>query len=378
MCKQYVKKGILILATLALAGCLQDQVSEEGTVVDLEPGSAPDPDTYVCNPLDDGVGDQARDQGLHGRLYYVEPGGPQYSSVHDYMSYATEAPVDLFFNQLYVPTRPFDRGFVTESGITLQAADGSTLYEWFGIHFESQLQLASGQAPGRYQIGVLSDDGTMMSVGEPGFEQLLINNDGWTPTRMRCATEAVELAAGQKLPFTLDYFQGPRYHIALVMVWRPWPASPADVNDPLCDRSGNSFWFDSTQNPPRPTSNYHALLSRGWQVIQPENFALPGSQEENPCNEPAPILSNLAIGDITTTSATVTWLTDRPATTQVVLTEVATGTVTVLDGDAALVLNHTLVMTGLRVNTQYRVKAVSKSASGRSSETPEITFRTSR
>ena len=385
MGKWYLNKITAILAVLALSGCLQDKVEEGGTEVDITPPGSeqptPDPATYVCNPLDDGSGAQDSDQGVHGELFYVPPGGPQYSSVSDYINHATPVPVDLYFNQLFIPTRPFDRGFVTQSGITLTAGDGvTTLYEWFGIRFEGNLQLAPAQAAGNYQLAVLSDDGAVLSVGASDSALELINNDGWTPTRMRCATAPVSLAAGQRLPFTLDYFQGPRYHIALIMMWRPWPASPADVNDPLCDRSGNNFWFDSNQNPPAPTNNYNALLARGWTVVAPENLVLPGAQEENPCNAPAPVLSGLSVGSVGSTTATVSWLTDIPATSQVVVTEVATGAVSFVPTpeNPNLILVHSVPVSGLKTNTQYRVAARSKSSSGLSADSNEVIFRTAR
>lgn len=380
MCKKHLLGMLLLWAmTLGLVGCLPAaEVNEDGTHVDIVPGAL-DPGSYVCNPMDDHVDNQVREQGVHGRLFYVEPGGPQYSRVADYIEFGTEPDVDLYFNRLFVPTRPFDRGFVTESGETITAADGfSTLYEWFGIHFESRLTLSGSMSPGRYQMAILSDDGAVMNVGPSGEQNLVIDNDGETSTRLRCATEAVELQAGQMLPFSIDYYQGPRYHIAMILLWRPWPASPADVNDPLCDKWGNDFWFDSTQVPPQPQSNYNDLLSRGWQVVPAESLMLPERKTFNPCNEPAPVISGVSVPSVSTNAATVTWQTDRPATTQVSLTEVATGVVTLTALDSTLNENHSVMLTGLRSNTQYRVKVISSSASGRSTESTEIIFRTSR
>lgn len=374
-----IHRVILAIFCFSLAGCLLDQVNEDGTVVEIQPEQpAPDPNSYVCNPLDDGSGNLDADLGLHGELYYVPTGSPTPASAAEYMSSAVKVDVDLFFNQLFIPTRPFDRGFVTQGGITLTAADGSQLYEWFGIRFDSRLQLADGQPQGDYQIAILSDDGSMLRVDRGGGPESWIENDGWHPTRMGCATVPLNMVAGVPVPFQLDYFQGPRYHISLVMLWRPMPANPADQVEPLCGRSGNSFFFDSTQDPPAPTANYNALLSRGWQVIGPQNYALPETQVENPCNAPAPVISAPAITALAQTQATMTWTTDIPATSQVTYTEVATGVVSSTVEVTSFSTSHSVVIAGLRANTQYRAKAVSKSTSGLSSESSELTFRTSR
>lgn len=375
-----MRKGILMRAVLAgvafaLAGCLLDKAEDQGTEVDIVP--TPDPNTYVCNPLGDGTGTDARDQGLKGELFYVPPGAPTYPIASDYIANAVKIEeIELFFNQLFIPTRPFDRGFVTQGGITLAAADGTTLYEYFAIRFQSQLKLAEGQAPGLYQLAILSDDGAVMTMDSGALT--VVDNDGWHSTRMGCATQPIQLNAGESLPFELNYFQGPRYHIAMTLMWRPWPANPGDVNDPLCGRAGNSFWFDSTQDPPAPTANYSTILSRGWQVVSPDNFKLPSTGETNPCNEPAPELSAVAVGSVSKDTAVISWVTDRPATSQASVTEVATGITNLTIENSALVVPHSVTITGLKANTQYKVKAISKSSSGRSSESSEITFRTSR
>lgn len=378
MLTRSIKIAILAGVVLCLAGCLTDQVAEDGTVVDVTP-AGPDPSTYVCNPMDGDSGIVDRTQGVLGKLFYVPEGGTVYNTAAEYIANATPVDVDIYFNQLFVPTRPFDRGFVTQSGITLTAGDGvTTLYEWFGISYKGNLQLGPTDAPGAYQLAILSDDGSMMYVGPEGSQSLVVNNDGWHSTRMGCATAPINLAAGEKLPFTLDYFQGPRFHISLVLMWRPWPTNPADETDPLCGSAGNSFWFDSTQDPPAPTANYDALLARGWKVVAPENLSLPGEAEENPCNEPAPVLSAVTISGVQRNQITVSWTTDRPATSQVVYTDAATGAVSSTPATTTLVTNHNVVVTGLTANTLYRVKGVSQSSSGRSAESAEVTLRTAR
>lgn len=395
--------GALLLmgACISLSACLlvPDQGSESGTIVDIQPESpvAPDPSTYVCNPMDGQVGQLPREQGIRGMLYYLDPSQPHYNHVADYLTYgnlaqgidrntneATE--ISLFFNQLFIPTRPFDRGFTTQAGQTLMTPAGDTLYEYFAIRHEGRIQLGS-KPEGLYQFAILADDGAVMSMDFGSGLQTVIDDDGDHPTRMGCAVAAVDMKATDKIPFVLDYYQGPRFHIALTLLWRPWPMSAADPTQPaslaeatdaFCGRQGNSFYFDSTQDPPAPTANYQALLARGWEPLAPENYLLPETGAVNPCNEPAPIITNFRVVTITNASVTFAWETDRPATSQVNY-RLATDTVEMItNSDGQFRTQHQVTVTGLLANTDYVMKGISSSTSGLTSESVARTIRTRR
>lgn len=369
--------AILAGALLCLTGCLTDQVKEEGTVADVTE-EQPDPSTYVCNPMDGDNGVTDRFQGVHGELYYTEALATPYRAVSDYINFGTQIPVDIFFNQIYVPTRPFDRGFVTQSGITLATQNGDTLYEWFAIRHRGQLQLGLNDPAGAYQLAVLSDDGSVMYVGPEGAETIAVNNDGFHSTKLGCGSQPIDMRVGAKLPFVLDYFQGPRFHISVILLWRPMPLDPALQNDVGCGVSGNSTWFDSTYDPPLPKPAYDGLLARGWKVVAPENLSLPRAAVANPCNEPTPVLSAVTVSGIQRTEVTASWTTDRGATSQAIVTNAATGVVVSTTATTTLVTGHSVVVTGLLANTLYRLKGVSQSSSGRSAESAEVTFRTPR
>jgi len=392
---------LLVVACTLLTSCLlvPDSGEDQGTEVEVVPipGVVPDPSTYVCNPMDDDENIAASGQGLRGMLYYLNPSQPRYTSVDDYFTYGTFAQainsatgqlteIALYFNQIFVPTRPFDRGFVTNGGQTLQTPAGDTLYEYFAVRHEGRLQLGS-KAPGLYQMAILSDDGAKLHMDFGGGFQNVVNNDGQHPTRMGCASMPVSLGVNDKLPMILDYNQGPRYHISLILMWRPWPDSPsspgtpatlAEANDALCGQQGNSLYFDSTQNPPVPQAAYNSLLSRGWEVVENENYLLPEEEETNPCSEPAPIISNFRVVTIGSSTITVAWETDRPGTSQVNY-RLASGVaenLTSLDG--LYYTTHVVTVTGLTPNTDYVVKGVSAATSGLSSESAPRTVRTRR
>jgi hypothetical protein len=95
----------------------------------------------------------------------------------------------------------------------------------------------------------------------------------------------------------LDYFQGPRYNIALMLLWREIPScgangrdTGADLYDEACDQAGNDTFFIWENNPVTPTNLWLGMLSRGWKVLSPENYVLPSAPgvTTNPCVTPSP------------------------------------------------------------------------------------------
>lgn len=270
-------------------GCeLPDQVQEGDTIGDVLPIS--DPAHTVCDPFSDDYNPTYRDHGILGHLYTLQPGQPQYSSTMDYYNNGSRFDANIFFNLLHIPTRPWDRGFTTRAGQTLTNSNGEPVYEWFGVHFQTLVKLGPNNAVGNYQFALLSDDGTLLNMADDlsNFRSI-VNNDGNHPTKLACSTTPVYLGPYTEIPTEIFYHQGPRYHIALTILWRPWPANP---NDPLCGQQGNSLYFDSTQNPPVPKQAWNDLQARGWRVLEPTNYLLPAGVAENPCSHYDPTNNN--------------------------------------------------------------------------------------
>ena len=178
LCRKWL---LLPLATVALiSGCISpDSGSESGTEVDI--ANPPDPNSYVCDPLDgdstDGQG--PRDQGVTGELYYLPDGETLPSQVADMFERGTYVDnILLYFNQIFIPTRPWDRGFTTVGGQTVQTENGDTLYEYFAVRMSGRFQLGN-LPPGAYQFGLLSDDGAVLSMdfGNGGYETV-VDDDG--------------------------------------------------------------------------------------------------------------------------------------------------------------------------------------------------------
>lgn len=272
-----------------LTGCeMPVEVEEGATKIDVVPlqtvpdGASPATGT-VCNPF--GGGSAGRNQGLKGEIFHLPTSLPRYENVESYLQNGTKLEATLFFDQVNVPTRPFDRGFSTTEGVVLKTPAGDTLYEWFAIRFESVLKLTGQDRPGRIQLGLLSDDGSVLKGKVDGQWQTLVDNNGQHATRFAIGSSPVEMSAATELPIELQYYQGPRMHIATMILWREWPEGNNAWRDPYNGASGNDLFFDSNQSPPAAQPYYQALLARGWKVIPAANFFLPSEAPQNPCPE---------------------------------------------------------------------------------------------
>ena len=147
------------LSLMASSACQNpEQVTVGNTDISVEdamptPEATPDGNA-VCDPFgNDGA--QNAQSGLKGKLFYLAPNLPRYQTVAEYQANGEALPNDLYFSQLNVPTRPFDQGFMTLNGTVLETPHGDTLYEWFSVHFESELRLRANDEEGLYQFAVL-------------------------------------------------------------------------------------------------------------------------------------------------------------------------------------------------------------------------------
>jgi hypothetical protein len=273
---------ILVSMTIStlMSGCAASYTMVQVPLDGQTSISLPPKDTTICDPFDSG-GKFSDRHGILAELFYLEDTDPRYATVDQYIS--NGRPVEsmiMYINRLFVPTRPFDRGFRTLGGDVLRLLNGDTLTEWFGIDMHTHLVLGPNDAPGNYQLAIISDDGAKLTFAQGGE---LIDNDGTHPTQMKCATQPVNFDTTSQHEVDIRYFQGPRTHISMILMWRPWPKNPSLVMDPQCDQVGNDYFFDSTQNPSVATQNYNDLLASGWKPMENSNFILP-TGASNPCD----------------------------------------------------------------------------------------------
>ncbi len=107
----------------------------------------------------------------------------------------------IYTRSLNVPPRDFKEGF---PGVTKR-------FEWFGIDYEGKFWI---ERAGRYEFALTSDDGSVLYID--GDE--VINNDGMHPPVTKKGS--VQLAHGAH-DIRVRYFQGPRFHVALILQVAP-------------------------------------------------------------------------------------------------------------------------------------------------------------
>lgn len=346
--KKMILKPFLTAFFLVLAAC-SPQIFQSQNKEILEQSStdthAYDVNMYklnkvVCDPMG-GPGNPGPNDGLIAELFYLNSTQPHYQRVLDYILNGTASTQKLFFSDLNVPTRLFNTGFPIQTGSMVKDDAGNDLIEYFGLRFKSVLKLAPTDASGEYELALLSDDGAVMKiVDDDGVHRVVVNNDSDHPTRMGC---------GQKLMFdheteydvVIDYYQGPRYNISLIPMWRKVTSTtPAETE---CGQSGNARYFDYNNNS-TPTQKYLGLLARGWKPIHADNWHLPPMAIYNPCTEgKAPVISNFSVLDTREGEVIVRWNTDVPATSQVLVRD-SQGRETVTTSDNVLRTQHHIVI----------------------------------
>lgn len=263
--------GVLgTVAAFILSGCL---VAENQQYFEPVPAN--------CNPFGDGISGLGKSNGIRGKMFYFDNADlAQYShsQYSDFTDHGHLARANFYFDNLNVPTRRFDQGFELSNGQLLSKSDGTPLFENFAFDFRTNIKLPPGSASKQVQFAVLADDGANLLVQDPITKVWTkqVNNDGVHPTVLTCGAAPITIS-DQPTPLEFQYFQGPRYEIAMVLLWRPWNGS---ASDPQCDSRMN--FFDSSVSPSRPTSKWLDVLSR-WEVV-PANMLYMDANDENPCN----------------------------------------------------------------------------------------------
>jgi hypothetical protein len=143
--------------------------------------------------------------GLHGLVYSLKP------KIRKLPDFARMKPVgSIYTTSLNVWPQRFDEGF---PGLTNQ-------FEWFGIEYSGRFWIGNA---GVYRFSLLADDGARLYLND----KLIINNDG--------EHQAMGISGGVTLTrgvyeIRIDYYQGPRYTVALVLAIAP-PGEPWRIFD---------------------------------------------------------------------------------------------------------------------------------------------------
>lgn len=341
----------ILLTTFALvfAACSPQSFESQGQHETTEQGSNNyhpyDVNLYkmnkvVCDPMGN-PGNPGPNDGLIAELFYLNSNQPHYQNVLDYIMSGTKSTQKLFFSDLNVPTRLFNTGFPTQTGAMVKDDAGNDLIEYFGLRFKSVLKLSEDDEAGEYEMALLSDDGAIMKVvDDDGVQRVVVDNDHDHPTRMGCGGK-LQFNHATAYDVVIDYYQGPRYHISLIPMWRKVTANTQPETE--CGQLGNERYFDYNNNS-TPQQKYLAMLARGWKPIHADNWHLPPMAIYNPCTEgKAPVISNFTVIDTREGEVIVRWNTDVPATAQVLVRD-SQGNETVTSSDNVLRTQHQVVV----------------------------------
>ncbi len=172
--------------------------------------------------------------GLRGNVYRLVEGTPALPNLDDACSdpqviNSEEFPcpfTSVLVSEVNVPLRSWEVGF---PGLL------ADVLEWFAIRFSGYLMV---DASGEHTFEICSDDGSNLWIFVDGDWRKVVDNDG--VHSLRCRSAGYHLEPG-RYPVKLDYYQGPRTEIAIVLKWRPPGAADPVV---VSDRNLRLFDFD--------------------------------------------------------------------------------------------------------------------------------------
>lgn len=234
----------------------------------------------VCDPLSGG--EQAESgKGLAGniRLLTDPQNGEIRNNLNSFLnpSFSYEVPnLSLFMSKVDVPTRSFDLGFTAQDNQVL-SVDGNPLIEYFNVNLKSTIKIIDEAKTGEYELAIISDDGSRLafkSMGQSDYTTYLESVYTHSP-KMLCSisngdtSNFINFEKDKGIDISINYFQGPRYHIALQLLWRK--KDQAQTASALCNNKID-------------TSNFGILTLEGWSIIPAEVFYLP-SGVINTCDE---------------------------------------------------------------------------------------------
>lgn len=249
-----------LLAILSFQNCAQPvSIVQESPSLDSQ-------GTVICDPFSSGG---VAAPGIKATMVYYDgsDASSRIKSINDIFTLGKSVDKTvLYFSQIYVPTRSFADGFDVQGG-KLLTPSGQILTEWFGLKFESNLQLTEAEADGLYQVATISDDGSVLEMDLGSGYAVMANNDGVTSARLRCGA-TFSIAKGQEIPMRLWYFQGPRTQIAVNLLWRK-VESGMSLQPSYCGTTSDLFSAGGVWG-----SKMLEMQKDGWKVLAPGNFKL--------------------------------------------------------------------------------------------------------
>ena len=134
--------------------------------------------------------------GLQGRVYHLERDTEKLPKLSRMQPVGT-----VYTLSLNVWPQKFDEGF----------PNISERFEWFAIEYTGKFWIEN---PGQYRFSLLSDDGAKLFVNG----KLVLDNDG--VHRAEASSASATLTRGVH-DIKVEYFQGPRFTVSLVLAIAP-------------------------------------------------------------------------------------------------------------------------------------------------------------
>lgn len=190
----------------------------------------------------------------------------------------------LRYPDISVAPRDCTRGYpAPHAGRVLATRTGKIVSQYLGLSFQGYLAI-DAETAGNYQFALLADDGALLEIFVNGQWQVLVDNDGFHSVRLKCSTGAVALAPQALVPFRLYYYQGPRLHLANMLLWKKVESYQPDA---ACGREGQRLFFDPRTSAPK--APFTEFLGRGWVTVPPANLIVPAAGgAPSPCFAAAP------------------------------------------------------------------------------------------
>jgi PA14 domain-containing protein len=134
--------------------------------------------------------------GFRGQIYHIDTDSQGLPNFKKLKPKGT-----IYTSYLYIPPQDFAIGF---PGVTKR-------FEWFAIDYTGRFWVSK---PGRYDFALASDDGSKLYIDG----KVVIDNDGQHSILEKEGNAKLDVGVHR---VRVSYFQGPRFHVALIL--RVWP-----------------------------------------------------------------------------------------------------------------------------------------------------------
>ncbi len=227
--------------------------------------------------------------GLKTILKYKDSHKKWIHSVNQVLWCGKKAPIDLYFNRVFVPTMNWTEGFTQPDGTKVKDKKGNVVIDSFALKMKTRVVLKEGQEEGYYQFALLSNDGSRASIKHPHIPFLIniVNDDGIHETKFKCSCFGVHMQKDKPLQLVVKYLQGPAPTMTNVLMWRKLENPKRKKHfvhaphEDVCGMKGDDQFFEI--NTGIEKDGYKKLIAKGFRPLDAENFILPEDGQTNPC-----------------------------------------------------------------------------------------------